>query len=309
MACAPSLRPNTPHGCARPPQSGLRDQPTVALGTASTRSATTGDHALSSDTNRVTLHSAPRPCRISILTACLPERAEHLAAAATSVATVRAELSPLTVEWVVALDGPGDADTSAADKVVRLPRRGGVSAARNAALRVAEGDLVTPLDADDMLDATGVLAAERALRRDDHGWVGANRIMLGSGRRTAHWHGPREWEAGEYAASWTSPSAFHPNSFVARRDLVLRCGGWPALTTNEDLLLVLRLSEEAAGRSIEEVLTHYRVWSGQVTTTGTYAHEKADAFLYIEQVINAVRARAGRPQVDRPSPGRAQALT
>ncbi|MGL5829851.1 MAG: glycosyltransferase family 2 protein, partial [Angustibacter sp.] len=87
--------------------------------------------------------SAPK---FSIITACLPSRSEHLA---DTAASVRAAKEAMPLEWVLVIDGPGDVVAVDADIQLRLPRRCGISAARNVGLANASGDLIVPLDADD----------------------------------------------------------------------------------------------------------------------------------------------------------------
>lgn len=248
-------------------------------------------------------------CRFAVVTACLPDRSQHLADAANSVERARLAIAPLELEWIVAVDGPGELRSEAdPDVVVQLAARGGISVARNAALSRARGELIVPLDADDVLIADGLLEAHASLLDPAIGWVGANRVLLESGNRTAHWHGLRPWRPGEVAEHWTAPLAFHPNSFVARRDLILSCGGWPALAANEDLFLVMMMSERAAGVSIEQILTAYRAWEGQEVSSPSYPAIKQAAFVFIEQSLNAVRHGYGRDPVRHPVPGGAHGL-
>lgn len=222
---------------------------------------------------------------------------------AASIADARSRIEPLRLEWVVAIDGPGTVDVDAADVVVRLPARSGISIARNAALAAATGDLVVPLDADDVLVADGLMRASEEIEESGVGWVAPNRVLHHSDEPTAHWHSERVWKVGELASSWSAPLAFHPNSIVARRDLVLLCGGWPALAANEDLLLAMLLSEHSIGRSVPEVLTRYRVWEGQEVSSDMYPVLKEAVFGFIEQALNAARLNAGRSQIKRPEAG------
>jgi glycosyltransferase involved in cell wall biosynthesis len=241
--------------------------------------------------------------RFSIVTACLPTRADHLGAAARSVHQARARIAPLRLEWIVVFDGPGLSRAPGAEQVIVLPKPGGTSIARNAALAVAGGDLVSPLDADDELESAALIRSDLMMRDCTLDWVAGNRVLLDSGAVTPHWHGERIWAPGELAENWTAPLAFHPNSLIARTEKVLAQGGWPALAVNEDLLLALSLSEAGAGASITEVLTRYRVWSGQEVSAQTYPDMKVAAFVFIEKSINEIRNKYGRSPVKRPLPG------
>lgn len=240
---------------------------------------------------------------ISIVTACLPAAAEHLHVAARSVHRLREELAERRIEWVLVLDGPGDVDIPATtDRVVRLPTRRGVAAARNYALSVVSSELTVCLDADDQIEPAGAAAAAAVLETDPTlGWVAANRLLV-TGEKTFHWHGARAWPPGSVAAEWSAPMAFHANTLMVRTALVRRVGGWPALGACEDLLLALRLGEESPGASIEEVLILYRAWEGQTTRAPGFREEQALAYDFIEQSVNAGRAYRGRAPVRHPEP-------
>lgn len=236
---------------------------------------------------------------LSIVTACLPEVADHLEAAAQSVTDARRE--GLSLEWVLVLDGPGAiAVPDGVDLSLRLPARSGVSAARNYGLSVANGEWITALDADDILVADGARAALAAA--PEVGWVAPNRTLL-SGERTPHWHSAAEWPIGTLSEAWVAPFPFHPNSIVARRDLVLSCGGWPGLPANEDLGLALMLGELAPGVSVREVITRYRTWEKQIVADPSYRELKELSFSFIADVITARRSARGAGPITPPRPG------
>ena len=125
-----------------------------------------------------------------------------------------------------------------------------------------------------------------------------------SGDRTPHWCAePYQWDVGELAVSWRAPFPFHPNAIIARRLLVLQCGGWPAIPTNEDLALCLSMSERAQGFSTNLVVGRYRVWESQEVNLSSYTVDKATSFVLIERLVNALRGELGRRPVQAPLPG------
>jgi hypothetical protein len=243
--------------------------------------------------------------RVSALTPVGRGRDGWLGEAAGSVLACRAAVrrSGVDLEWVVCLDGcapRGDLPVQP-DRVVTLAAARGVSGARTAALAVATGTWVVPLDADDLLDPEGFAVLVAALRRVDPatGWVGCNRLLVDGGATPYRVDGERHYPPGGLAEAWTSPFPFHPNSAAVRRELMLAVGGWPAMI-NEDVAAMLLLGEESAGALHPAVLTRYRVWDGQITAGPDYHPDKVVAFATIEAMVNARRRRAGRAPVTRP---------
>lgn len=224
-----------------------------------------------------------------------------------SIQKAREYLGTGYLEWILVVDGPGNLSNEIVteltpDVCLQLPTRSGIATARSSALAAARGDYIFPLDADDLISPVGIESAIEVLDTTKIDWVALNRVLL-DGNKTPHWHGYHNWTPGELSEAWSAPFPFHPNTVVVRRELALAVSGWPALRVNEDLLFVLLLSEIAAGKSISEVATHYRVWPGQEIAKNNYVRDKANSFSYIELVINAWRARLGRQPINAPNAG------
>jgi cellulose synthase/poly-beta-1,6-N-acetylglucosamine synthase-like glycosyltransferase len=244
---------------------------------------------------------------LGLVTSVLPSRSQFLAEAARGLLDTRtlAEAHGWRLSWHVAVDGPGEIPQVSPDTVAHLAARRGIAAARNVALTMADVDWVLPLDADDILDPDGLVSVLDLLSvlSPDVGWLSANRLLV-TGERTPHWRSEQyRWRVGELAETWRAPFPFHPNAIIARRRLVLACGGWPAIPTNEDLALCLSMSERAPGFSTEKVLGRYRVWAAQEVNLSSYGIDKITSFALIEQLINTMRAELGRDPVRAPIPG------
>jgi hypothetical protein len=250
----------------------------------------------------------PNRRTVTILTPVAPRLAAHLPETARSVSATVAAAVPagFDVHWMVVVDGPGDLppDVPALAepwaRVVRLPFRSGVSAARNIGLAAARDGWILPLDGDDELDPGAVLALLQDRELAVHDWASSNRVLTGGGH-TVHWRDtPRRWPAGRLAEEWRAPLQFHPNSVLVQRSLALAVGGWPALPSNEDHLFALLLSEHADGVSTTHAPLRYRRWDRQVTATSDYTADRHVFHDLIVAVVNAARGRQGRTPVPGP---------
>jgi hypothetical protein len=243
--------------------------------------------------------------RLSVLTAVLPAASTFFVACAESVRDARAQLIGIDweLEWIVAVDGPGESpEQEAESRHVVLPRRAGIAAARNTALSAASGAWVLPLDADDLLDPRGLLEIVHLLETlpPEVVWVGASRMAI-DGRPSPHTlDRQRTWPRHSLEEHWTAPFPLHPNVVVARRATALLAGGWPGLDVTEDLLYLFSLGSWGDGLSVPHPLVRHRVWEGQVTQVD-YPQRKALAFAVIEQIVNARRLRLGLQPIAGPT--------
>ncbi|TJZ59144.1 glycosyltransferase family 2 protein [Streptomyces piniterrae] len=210
--------------------------------------------------------------------------------------------------WIVVVDGPGAVEFQKwppGAVVVRNPVHGGVSTARNRALALAGDGWVLSLDADDVPDAEGMAAFVRDPLVGDEavGWISANRSFLDGSPSVHHRATPRRWVRHELSPAWTLPTyPFNVSSVLARTEVALAAGGWPAVIVCENVGWVLAKSEHAGGASSTHTVTRYRTWQGQTTHSTWFDDEFVTAYTAVTRMTNARRAIMGQPPVTFPSP-------
>ncbi len=260
-------------------------------------------------------HGAAGKPVLSLLTAAYPPTAEHLLETARSVGKLQklAQLAHCSVEWIVVVDGPGaipPIQRYADVRVIQAPMRGGTSAARNYALAHSSGAWVMPLDHDDLVDAAGVLKAIQDPGMASYGWFVGQALNVGGSRDPKRVRSPGSvWETRQLEETWQCPLPFHPNIIVARRELALSVGGWPAIPGVQDLGFVMFLNRHAAGTEVEHCLAHIRRWEKQTTSQGYWLEVKRLDFHLLGSMINADRVRNGLRTVLVPDPVLARSHT
>ena len=241
------------------------------------------------------------PYDLTVITAVKPDRSQFLPETAASIQELR---NILNVQWIVCWDGIRPQKTPDATYEINGEINSGISATRNLALPHIKAPFTTPLDADDLIVSSGCLKAIQHLKESTSQWVGLNRILL-SGEKTSHWKDNEKFlPKGSLALNWSAPFEFHPNSFIIKTELLKEIGGWPALSCNEDLGLVLYASEKSDGIFIPSILTKYRVWDGQEVQSESYIKRKYNSFSIIESIINQRRENIGATKINSPvNPG------
>ncbi|MGC8461973.1 MAG: glycosyltransferase family 2 protein [Candidatus Dormibacteria bacterium] len=218
-----------------------------------------------------------------------------------------------SVEWIVVIDDPSEipsVDAHADVLIIRSPMRGGTSAARNYALASSTGTWVMPLDHDDLVDASGLLHALHEPKATKYDWFVGQAVNVGGSRDQKRVRNPGAvWAPRQLEETWQCPLQFHPNIIIARRDLALSVGGWPAISGVQDLVFLMFLNRHAAGTEVDHCFTHIRRWDMQTTSQAYWLDVKKQDFHLLGAIINAERSQHGLAPVSVPDPIRARAET
>jgi GT2 family glycosyltransferase len=210
---------------------------------------------------------------------------------AEAIASANAQTySPLEV--IVVDDGSSDGSAELAERlgarVLRRPHRG-VSAARNAGIAAARGDLIALLDADDRWPAERLaVQVERLQERPELGFViGRARLFLDPGT-------PRpDWFTDDLAMGET---ALARATLLARRELFERIGGFDESSDIcEDLDWLVRARDAGIPYEVlDDVLVEYRVHGGN---TGLSRRDDLEKGLLrtLRSSVNRKRSLAGSP--------------
>lgn len=240
---------------------------------------------------------------ISVLMPVHDPRPAHLQAA---IASLRDQVYP---DWrlCVADDGSVSQEVRAIlvgladDPRVRLTRQEtarGVAAATNAALALADGDVVLFLDHDDLLAPHALALIAWAFARDpelaavysDEDTVDAD------GRRSAPLFKP------DFDGERLLAQNYVNHAFAVRADLLRRLGGLgEGIDGAQDHDLVLRIAEATHGRigHIPAILYHWRVYPGG----GTLSQRQAGAATGRQAVVRAALERRGETATVEVGPG------
>lgn len=233
--------------------------------------------------------------KLSVITACLPPKAEFIAETAASIPH-RLNLDGKTwdVEWILVLDGKGSIQPAVSETIttiIQTKNREGASAARNRALLVSTGEWIVNLDGDDKLIPDGLNMVAQAIEDNkDVGWAAG--VLLDNGVKPYPEltdSSNKGWNPGQLVDEWTVPMAFHPGVAWMRRNLLLATGGWPALTAVEDKLPVFTVSEISAGVTVPYATHFYRRHPEQATASEAHVEGRDHALKFTASVLTERR--------------------
>lgn len=147
--------------------------------------------------------------------------------------------------------------------VIRLDVNSGVSAARNAGLNIARGDIIALLDADDIWLPEKLNKQVQALKEaPESGWIYCNGSVVDQNLKKMYFFTERWNQTGGmiYADILLKSLCVPVSSVIIKREVFDHCGFFdPELKAVEDLDLFLRIARKYKCAYLKEPLFNYRV--------------------------------------------------
>lgn len=210
-----------------------------------------------------------------IITVLLPvrdERPERLQRAVRSIL----EQSFTDFEVLLLNDGSRHTGTLATlqalsneDARVRLMHLspGGLTAALNQGLRAARGTFVARQDSDDWSHPERLARQAAWLQQDDRRVLAGSGVALHDETGSLLWTVEMPLDADQIRNVFPFGNPFIHGAACFRRDAAARCGGYrPELDGSEDYDFFWRLSETGRTGNLRDVLYHYRITRGSVSS-------------------------------------------
>jgi glycosyltransferase involved in cell wall biosynthesis len=246
------------------------------------------------------------PCPEDLVTVIVPA----YNAAATideTLLSVRAQ-SHASLQIIVVDDGSVDSTTQIVERhaqaddrvaLIRHPTNRGVAAARNTAIAAAKGDLIAPIDADDLWHPTKMEKQVATLRRGGRkvGLVYTWSALLDEQSRVTALAGQYLFEGNVLRSLCEFNLVGNGSSPLMRAEAVKQAGGYDASLVGlnaqgcEDWALYLAIAESFDFAVVPEYLTGYR---GLPTSMSTDYGQMWRSFFLVE-----AKARARRPELRR----------
>lgn len=209
-------------------------------------------------------------------------------------------------EILVVDDGSMDESAAVAERygpmvqVLRRPHEG-TSAARNAGLAAATGELVAWLDADDLWLPEKLEWQERLFDTPKIGLVYAQRVKFLDGSPPDDVVWPRELPGGDVLRRLYFSNFIPSSTVVGRRQAFVDAGGFDTrLSAAVDYDMWLRVAVDWHFAGLDQVLLHYRLHSSQISrnrakqlASNITASRKVEAVL---EARSGVRASVSRRQ-------------
>lgn len=191
-------------------------------------------------------------------------------------------------EWLVVVDGPdyyaSTLKTLLNDdrvKVLSTGRIVGAAAARNMGLLNASGRFITALDDDDLLPP-GSLSSRAGAMVEGLDWVCGHLADLHDEEVSEPWSHPLRpgiYYPGQAAQFWKHPEDVFlvpPTGILARKEPLLKLGGWGGTIQGEDLMLYASLVNQHRGKVIPDTVYYYRKHVGQTMQQYGFDRHESD---------------------------------